>query len=124
MNNNELSAVPVNGSSVAASAETDDFIKSRIFTIRGVQVMLDRDLAELYGVETSRLNEQVKRNEERFPETFMFQLTKEELVDWISQIATSNSDRSVKMGLRKLPRAFTEHGNWQHWNWQHSVTFR
>lgn len=110
MNNNELSAVPVNGSSVAASAETDDFIKSRIFTIRGVQVMLDRDLAELYGVETSRLNEQVKRNEERFPETFMFQLTKEELVDWISQIATSNSDRSVKMGLRKLPRAFTEHG--------------
>ena len=56
----------------------DDFIKSRIFTIRGVQVMLDRDLAMLYGVPAKRVNEQVKRNAERFPDDFMFRLTKEE----------------------------------------------
>ena len=65
-------------------------IKSRIFTIRGVQVMLDRDLAELYGVETRRLNEQVRRNIERFPDGFMFQLTDVEFADWKSQIAISN----------------------------------
>ena len=82
-------------------------IKSRIFTIRGVQGMLDRDLAELYGVETRRLNEQVRRNIERFPDGFMFQLTDVELADWKSQIATSNS---FKMGLRHRPYAFTEHG--------------
>ena len=67
-----------------------DSIRSRILTILGVQVMLDRDLAELYGVPTKRLNEQVKRNARRFPDNFMFQLTKEELEDWRSQIATSN----------------------------------
>ena len=82
-------------------------IKNKIYTIRGVQVMLDRDLAELYQVETRRINEQVKRNIERFPEDFMFQLTKEELEIWKSQNATSNS---IKMGLRKLPLAFTEQG--------------
>ena len=63
-------------------------VESLIRVIRGQQVMLDRDLAELYGVETRRLNEQVKRNIERFPEDFMFQLTKEECSK--SQIATSN----------------------------------
>ena len=110
MKQDELPQASAYEESLAANGATDDYIKSRIFTIRGVQVMLDRDLAVLYGVGTSRLNEQVKRNEERFPETFMFQLTKEELAEWISQIATSNSDRSLKMGLRKLPRAFTEHG--------------
>ena len=83
-------------------------ISKRIFTIRGLKVMLDRDLAELYGVETRRLNEQVKRNIDRFPEDFMFQLSKEELQNWISQNATSNL--SVKMSMRKLPFAFTEHG--------------
>ena len=67
-----------------------DAIRSRILTIRGVQVMLDRDLAELYWVPTKRLNEQVKRNARRFPDNFMFQLTKEELGDWRSQITTSN----------------------------------
>ena len=66
-----------------------------------------RDLARLYGVETFRLNEQVKRNIERFPEDFMFQLTKEEFEDWKSQFAISNS---IKMGARKLPYAFTESG--------------
>ena len=113
-----------------------DAIRSRILTIRGVQVMLDRDLAELYGVPTKRLNEQVKRNARRFPNNFMFQLTKEELGDWRSQIATSNVgdgtgrshlvtvnsenwrsqiatsnlEQYAKMGVRNRPYAFTEHG--------------
>ena len=82
-------------------------IEKKIFVIRSVHVMIDRDIAELYGVETRRLNEQVKRNIERFPEEFMFQLNEEEFENWKSQIATSNSD---KMGLRKRPFAFTEHG--------------
>ena len=85
-------------------------IRARIFTIRGVQVMLDRDLAALYGVQTSRLNEQVKRNKARFPAAFMFQLSHEEMKNWISQIATSNLGQSIKMGLRRRPYAFTEHG--------------
>jgi len=82
-------------------------IQNRIFTIRGVQVMIDRDLAEIYGVTTSRLNEQVKRNIERFPEHFMFQLNNDELENWMSQIAISNKE---KMGIRRLPYAFTEQG--------------
>lgn len=85
----------------------EEDIKAKIYTIRGLQVMLDRDLAELYGVETRRLNEQVKRNSERFPNEFMFQLTKQELENWISQFATSNKEL---MGLRKLPFAFSEQG--------------
>ena len=84
-----------------------DSIQNRIFTIRGIQVMMDRDLAEVYSVETRRLNEQVKRNIDRFPEAFMFQLTKEETENWKSQFATSNK---IKMGLRKPPLAFTEQG--------------
>ena len=120
----------------AAPALIDDgFIKSRIHTIRGVQVVLDRDLADLFGVATRRLNEQVKRNIRRFPDSFMFRLTKEELEDWRSQIATSNEsghslanhfsasredwksqlvtsklERYAKMGVRNRPYAFTEHG--------------
>ena len=65
-------------------------LKSRIYIVRGKQVMLDRDLAELYGVETRRLNEAVKRNIERFPPDFMFQLSKDEFQNWRSQIVTSN----------------------------------
>ena len=80
-------------------------IEDKILVIRGQHVMIDRDLAELYGVETKRLNEQVRRNIERFPEEFCFQLNKEEFENWRSQFATSNSD---KMGLRRLPYAFTE----------------
>lgn len=80
-------------------------IESLIKVIRGKQVMLDRDLAELYGVETKRLNEQVKRNLERFPDDFMFQLTKEECLR--SQFATSKEGRG---GTRYLPCAFTENG--------------
>ena len=82
-------------------------IQNKIVTLRNQQVMIDRDIAELYGVETRRLNEQVKRNKERFPEEFCFQLSEEEFENWKSQFATSNSD---KMGLRKRPYAFTEQG--------------
>ena len=70
--------------------------------------MLDRDLAQLYGVETKYLKRQVKRNIERFPEDFMFELNKEEFKNWRSQFGTSNS--SDKMGLRRPPYAFTENG--------------
>ena len=82
-------------------------IEKMILTIRGVQVMIDRDLAMLYGVSTSRLNEQVKRNIKRFPDDFMFQLAKEEFEIWKSQFATSNS---IIMGARKRPYAFTANG--------------
>ena len=82
-------------------------IKSRILAIRGVQVMLDRDLAELYEVPTGALNQAVKRNAKRFPERFVFQLSEKEFANWKSQIVISNSER---MGLRKRPYAFTEHG--------------
>jgi phage regulator Rha-like protein len=82
-----------------------EVIANKIFVIRGKKVMLDRDLAELYGVQTKRINEQVKRNIERFPDDFMFQLTKEEFKILKSQIATSSWG-----GVRKLPYAFTEHG--------------
>ena len=101
--------VPMNALTVTEPANVDA-IRSRILTIRGVQVMLDRDLAELYGVPTKRLNEQVKRNARRFPDNFMFQLTKEELRDWRSQLATSNLEQYAKMGVRNRPYAFTEHG--------------
>ena len=87
-------------------------IKNRIFTIRGKQVMLDSDLAELYGYEVKKLNQQVKRNVERFPEDFMFQLNKDEVPDSLkSQIVTLN-ERGNKRGLhlKKLPYAFTEQG--------------
>lgn len=82
-------------------------INPLIHFIRGQQVILDRDLATLYGVETKRLNEQVKRNIERFPDDFMFQLSTKEFEDWKSQFATSNS---IIMGARRKPYAFTESG--------------
>ena len=87
------------------SLVVSESIETRILTIRGQKVMLDADLAELYGVETRRLNEQVRRNSERFPEDFMFQLTGEEFANLKSQFATSSWG-----GRRKLPYAFTEHG--------------
>lgn len=96
---------------------TIETIRSRIYEIRGRKVMLDRDLADLYNVETKRLNEAVKRNMERFPPDFMFQLSKDEFQNWRSQIATSNSlmsqtavSNTIKMGMRKQPFAFTELG--------------
>ena len=82
-------------------------IQQKIYIIRSEQVMLDRELAELYGIGTKVLNQAVKRNIKRFPEDFMFQLTKEETQNWKSQIVTSNS---IKMGLRRNPYAFTEQG--------------
>jgi len=100
-------------------------IESLILTIRGQKAILDADLAELYGVPTKRINEQVKRNADRFPEDFLFQLTATELENLKSQIATSSlmaaKDQGVEPmrsqivarshgGRRKLPFAFTEHG--------------
>src|SRR5436190_2210883 len=82
-----------------------DRIERQIYFFRGHKVMLDTDLA-LYGVSTKRLNEQVKRNRDRFPEDFMFQLTEEEAITLRSQIATSNK----RGGRRTLPYVFTEHG--------------
>ena len=82
-------------------------IINKIYIFRDVKVMLDRDLADLYGVETSQLKRQVKRNIKRFPEDFMFELTKEELNYWRCHFGTSNS---LKMGLRYTPYAFTEQG--------------
>ena len=84
-----------------------EVILSKIYEIRGVKIMLDRDLAELYGVETKYLKRQVKRNIERFPEDFMFELNDQEFKEWRSQFVTSNED---KMGLRYSPYAFTEDG--------------
>src|SRR5580700_10334913 len=83
-------------------------IERAILLIRGHKVMLDRDLAELYGVPTGVLNQAVKRNRKRFPDDFMFQLSKEEMENWISQIVISNS--TAKMGVRHRPYAFTEQG--------------
>ena len=89
-------------------------IQEKIYEIRGYQVMLDSDLAEIYQVETRRLNEAVKRHVDRFPSEFMFRLTKEELGNLMSQIATSSLRSQIVIsgwgGRRKLPFAFTEHG--------------
>ena len=98
-------------------------VKNKIYEIRGRQVMLDSDLAEIYQVQTMRLNEAVKRNLDRFPPEFMFQLTQEEYANLISQIAISslkcqNGISNLKFqigtsswgGRRKLPYVFTEHG--------------
>ena len=98
---------------------TDDNVISKIYLIRGKKVMLvpmaiGRDLAEMYGVETRRLNEQVKRNEKRFPIDFMFKLTEQELQNWKSQNATSNKEN---MGLQKLPDVSTKY-------WVSALVFR
>ena len=99
-----------------------DVIRSRIFTIRGVQVMLDRDLAELYGVATKALNQAVKRNIERFPERYMFQLNKDDVANMRSQIVTGSStetslrsqivtlNKGQGQHLKYMPYAFTEQG--------------
>ncbi|MBW1675417.1 MAG: ORF6N domain-containing protein [Deltaproteobacteria bacterium] len=82
-------------------------IAARIYLIRSTKVMLDRDLAELYKVETAQLKRAVRRNIDRFPDDFMFEFTKKELDSWRCQFGTSNRD---KMGLRHKPMAFTEQG--------------
>lgn len=85
----------------------DEIVLNKIYYIRGQKVMLDKDLAEMYGVETKRLKEAVKRNIERFPDDFMFQLTENEFASLRSQIATSKNGRG---GDRYNPMVFTEHG--------------
>ena len=83
----------------------DEVVMSKIYVIRNQKIMLDEDLAQLYGVETRRLNEQVRRNMDRFPEDFFFTLNEQEFADLKSQNATSSWG-----GRRKFPNAFTEHG--------------
>jgi ORF6N domain len=85
-------------------------ITQRIFVLREQKVLLDADLAALYGVDTRRLNEQVRRNRERFPQDFIFELTRDEFTNLKSQIATSSLIAPSHGGRRKLPLAFTEHG--------------
>jgi len=85
----------------------NEIIVNKIYHIRGQKVMIDRDLAGLYGVATKVLKQGVRRNAKRFPEDFMFEMTKEEFSDWRSQFVTSKSDRK---GLRYAPFCFTEQG--------------
>jgi len=85
----------------------DEIVMNQIYNIRGQKVMLDRDLANLYNVETRILKQAVRRNISRFPDDFMFEMTKEELQNWRSQFVTSNSEL---MGLRFMPFCFTEQG--------------
>ncbi len=99
--------------SVPTGVQTDgeDFVRSRIFTVRGVQVMLDSDLAKIYQVETRVFNQAVKRNESRFPPNFRFRLNMEEYRSLISQIVTSKEEHGEKRGGRqKAPYVFTEQG--------------
>jgi hypothetical protein len=88
-------------------AVTPDAMQQMVHVVRGQRVMFDFDLARLYGVTTTRLNEQVSRNSDRFPEDFAYQLTQQEFRDLMSQNAISKTGRG---GRRKLPWAFTEHG--------------
>src|ERR1035437_2588956 len=92
---------------IAISVIPDETIINKIFIIRNQKVMLDSDLAELYQVETKKLKQQVKRNIERFPQLYMFELTQKEFDLLRSQIATSKQGRG---GTRYLPMVFTEHG--------------
>jgi hypothetical protein len=85
----------------------DEVIINKIYLIRGQKIMIDRDLAALYGVETKRLKEAVRRNIERFPDDFMFEMTKDELETWRGENVTGQED---KMGLRYAPFCFTEQG--------------
>jgi hypothetical protein len=85
----------------------EETVISKIYLIRNMKVMLDMDLAELYGVETKQLKRAVRRNSDKFPRDFMFELTKEELLNWRRQFGTSNRE---KMGIRIPPFAFTDYG--------------
>jgi ORF6N domain len=85
----------------------EERILKKIYLIRDCKVMLDMDLAALYGIETKQFKRAVRRNIRRFPEDFMFEMTKEELKNWRCQFGTSNFE---KMGIRIQPFAFTEHG--------------
>lgn len=106
MKDSDFSSDIVGKTDIIVKDIDDAFIKSRIYTVRGVQVILDRDLAMLYGVEAKYLNRQVKRNIERFPADFMFQLSKDECLR--CQIVTLNEGRGQH--LNYMPYAFTENG--------------
>lgn len=86
---------------------SEETISNKIYFVRNQKVVLDRDLATLYGIETRILKQAVRRNIDRFPDDFMFELSTQEFGNWRSQFVMSNSD---KMGLRYAPMAFTEHG--------------
>jgi hypothetical protein len=106
-------AMPIRKITVGKMIASVEQIESRIFIIRGQKAMLDADLAELYGVETKAFNQAIKRNMERFPEDFMFQITSEESADLRSQFVTSNNSAvspAGRGGRRYLPYVFTEHG--------------
>jgi len=92
---------------IRSIAVAEEAVISKIYLLRGQKVMLDRDLAELYGVETKALKQAVRRNMNRFPSDFMFEMSAEELDSWRSQIVTSKED---KQGLRYAPFCFTEQG--------------
>jgi len=85
----------------------DEEIKSKIYLVRGEKIMLDRDIADLYGIDTKVLKQSVRRNMKRFPLDFMFEMSVEEFHEWRSQFVTSKTDR---MGLRYPPFCFSEHG--------------
>ena len=93
---------------ITSIAVAEEAIIRKIYLIRGQKVMIDRDLAELYAVETKQLKLQVRRNIDRFPDDFMFELSDEEFQEWRSQFGTSNE--GDKMGLRYAPYVFTEQG--------------
>ena len=85
----------------------DEIVMNKIYILRDMRIMVDRDLAELYGVETKRLKEAVRRNMQRFPSDFMFEMNDEEFRNWRTQFASSNSE---VMGVRYHPFCFTEQG--------------
>lgn len=91
-----------------------DAVKSRMLSVRGQMTLLDRDVAEIYGVQTKEINQAVRNNPDKFPEGFLIQLNSEEFSDWKSKILTSNlspaEKKAIKMGVRRAPKAFTERG--------------
>ncbi len=120
-NKKEIVPIVTNSDTLARKTNAQNDVENSIFTIRGVQVMLDSDLARFYGIETKSLNQAVKRNIERFPEDFMFQLTKEEHDSLRSQIVTLNNDSALRSQIatfkvgrgeyrKYLPYVFTEQG--------------
>ncbi|MCA1808063.1 MAG: ORF6N domain-containing protein, partial [Lentisphaerae bacterium] len=94
---------------VASETVADASVADRIFTLRGEKVILDNDLAEIYGVETKRLNEQVRRNPDRFPSDFSFRLTREE-ADQLQNSRSQNATLKQGANIKYPPRVFTEHG--------------
>ena len=91
-----------------------NMVKSRMLIVRDQPVLLDRDVAALYGVQTKEINQAVRNNPDKFPEGFLLQLNNDEFSDWKSKILTSNlspaEKKAIKMGVRRAPKAFTERG--------------